>query len=530
MQNAKKTNNQSNPSSLDIQKQKAEWRKKGWSIPDLRGSKQIWYTLVKKLVELVEAGQAYDLDALPDISEITQPQPWRTYAAFLKGIGLVKNQAGKLILSDIGRKFLTEPTKRYLADQIQERFRLFGEVLDILEHEPATVEETDKQLCSSFGLNWNNLSNIRRRMDWLEVLGLIQPIGNHKWQVTDSGREALKDWYLVQPQVLEIMGTDTNDIEIGNAPEEIAILLQRLVDFPEMHKKRCTYNIWVPSPNRIENLRTIIQAASEQIARTDLFQFIEDEFNLRLSSVESMLPFLKASGLLEEVARNVYKATPAAKAWLETSSDLDFIRILHANMQFVGEMVKAAEKDVTRNDIYAQARLYGLNAEKARWIAGFLLEAGLLEEPQYLHLKATNIGKRFIAELPLAEADEEAVEPVNVLDGESMEGPQLLSRLEIICNRLHSTSTDPGAEEKGSGVAFEEAITDIFCFMGFKAERIGGAGNTDVVVKWKDEEDKNIIAIIDGKSKSGGQVSHSDISDVAIDTHKEKIMQIMWQL
>lgn len=522
MEKEKYMDGEINVTSIDIKKQKREWRKKGWSIPDIRGSKQIWYMLVRRLVELVDAAQAYDLDSLPDIYEITQPQSWRTYAAFLKGVGLVKNQAGRLILSDAGMKFLAEPTKRNLADQIQDRFRLFGEVLGILEIEPATVEDTDKQLCNSYGLNWNNLSNIRRRMDWLEVLGLIQAIGNRKWEVTDSGREALKDWCLVNPEALEYMDADMNDIEIDDPPEEIAILLQRLVDSPEMHKKRCTYNIWVPSPNRIENLRMIIQVACDQIVKKDLFEFIENEFNLRLSSAESMLPFLKASGLLEEVGRNIYVATSAAKAWLETGSDLDLIRILHANMQFVGEMIKAAENDIVRNDIYAQAKLYGLNTEKARWIAGFLVEAGLLEEPQYLHLKATHIGKRFVVGLPLAEVNEKVVEPTNVSDKEKAVGDQFFGKLEMVCNRLHIASTDPGAEGKNSGVAFEEAIAEIFCFMGFKAERIGGSGDTDVVVKWKDEEDKNIVAIIDGKSKSGGQVSHSDISDIAIDTHKEK--------
>ena len=58
--------------------------------------------------------------------------------------------------------------------------------------------------------------------------------------------------------------------------------------------------------------------------------------------------------------------------------------------------------------------------------------------------------------------------------------------------------------------------------MGFDAKRIGGPGDTDVIVRWKDNEGKNIIAIVDGKSKSSGSVSHSDISDVAIDMHKEK--------
>lgn len=508
--------------SMDIQKQKSEWRKKGWSIPDFRGGKQVWFTLVKRLVELVDDGQAYDLDSVPNIYDITQPQSWRAYAAFLKGVGLVRNQAGRLTLSDIGTHFLSEPTQRNLADQIQDRFRLFGEVLGILEIEPATVEEADKILCNSYGLDWNNLSNIRRRMDWLEVLGLIRAIGNRKWEVTDSGREALKDWCLVNPKVLELMDFEPNDIEINDPPEEIAILLQRLSDSPEMHKKRSTYNIWVPSPNRIENLRMIIQVAFDQITKMDLFGFVEKEFHLKLSTVESMLPFLKVSGLLEEVGRNVYVATPAAKAWLKTGSDLDFIRILHANMQFVGEMIKAAENDIIRNDIYAQAKLYGLNVEKARWIAGFLVEAGLLEEPQYLHLKATYMGRNFIAGLPLAEANRTVVEQTNELDEVKAVRAQCPSKFEMVCNRLHNTSTDPGAEGKGSGVAFEEAIADIFRFMGFKAERIGGSGDTDVVVKWKDEEDKYIVAIIDGKSKSGGQVSHGDISDVAIDAHKEK--------
>lgn len=507
--------------SVDMQKQKNEWRKKGWSIPDIRGGKQIWYALVKRLVALVEEGQANDLDSVPDIDGLTQPQSWRAYAAFLKSVGLVSNQAGRLTLSDSGKKFLAEPSQRNLANQIQDRFRLFGEVLAMLEKQPATIEDMNQRICDSYGLNWNNLHNIRRRMDWLEVLGLIQAIGNRKWEVTSSGREALKEWCLVDPEAIKFMDSEPDDIEIADPPEEIAILLQQLENLPEMHKKRSTYNIWVPSPNRIENLRIIIQASADRIARADLFKLIEEEFNLKSGSVESMMPFLKASGLLEEIGRNIYVATPAAKAWLETGSDLDFIRILHAHMQFVGEMIKAAENDIIRNDLYAQAKLYGLNVEKARWIAGFLREAGLLEETQYLHLRATHVGKRFLDGLPLAKADSVISEKSKDSDERETE-PRLPGELEIICGRLQRTSTDPGAEGKGAGVAFEEAIADVFCFMGFKAVRIGGSGDTDVVVKWKDEEGKNIVAILDGKSRVSGQVSHNDVSDVAIDTHKEK--------
>ncbi len=82
-------------------------------------------------------------------------------------------------------------------------------------------------------------------------------------------------------------------------------------------------------------------------------------------------------------------------------------------MRFVGEMIRAGNKDIIRNDLYAQTKVYGLNTEKAKWIAGFLIEADLLEEPQYLHLKATRLVNVFIKELPLVEDEAESI--INVI-------------------------------------------------------------------------------------------------------------------
>lgn len=497
------------------------WRRKGWSIPDLRGGKNQWFVLVKSLIILVNKNEVNNLDTMPMIPEIDSLQTWRVYAPFLKGIGLVNNQAGILHLTEVGFRFLNSPTQRHLASIIHDRIRLFGEVLNLIALTPMTVEETNARICEEYGLKWNNLSHIRKRMDWLEVLGMIQAIGNRKWEITMEGRDALKDWVLISSDVLELPEFNLNEIEILDPPEEIAMLIQRLTDSPELHNKRNTYNIWAPSPNRIENLRIIMQAASDKITRSEFFDFIRAEFKLKQSSVESMLPFLKAAGLIEEVGRNIYITTAAAKAWIETGNDLDFIRILHVHMQFVGEMIKYAENDIIRNDIYAQAQIYGLNTEKSRWIAGFLIEAGLLEETQYLHLKATPLGINFASSLPLLNKTKEDMED-NCVKDKDHEITLFNDRLEIIGNRLKTASRDPVAEGKVSGVAFEEAIAEMFIFMGFEAKRIGGSGDTDVLVHWKDIDGKRITAIIDGKSKSSGQVSHSDISDVAIDAHKDK--------
>ena len=200
-------------------------------------------------------------------------------------------------------------------------------------------------------------------------------------------------------------------------------------------------------------------------------------------------------------------------------ADIDFIRILHCHYRFVGEMIFFAENDVTRNEIYHEATKYGLNNEKARWIAGFLVEAGLLEEPQYLHLKASSFGIEFAKTLPLINE--------NIYNDEANNGNTIVeakknSSQEDLFEKLSAAAIDPSAEGKTAGIAFEEEIAKVFRYMGFEAKRIGGPGNTDVVVRWSDDADKTIIGIVDAKSKSNGQVSHNDVSDVAIDTHKEK--------
>ena len=510
--------------NTDIQKYKFEWKRKGWSIPELRGGKQEWFNIVTELIKKIAITSIADMSLSPELESTNTSYPWRTYAPFLKGVGLVCNHSGILSLSDIGKDFFKNPSKWQLACLLHDKYRLVGEILEVLISVPKTVEDIDKELCREYSLDWANLSNTRRRMDWLEVLGLIEGIGSRKWAVTDEGKRALEEWDIVTPDIVDIKTSAPSEINITPPPTEILELLSKLNSDPSLHNKRNTYNVWVPSPNRIENVRTIIQFAFERVTRSELFNFVEEEFNLKASSVESMMPFLRADGLIEEVGRNIYMATAAAKAWCESGNDLNFIRIIHAHKRFVGEMIMYANQVVTRNDVYEQAKKFGVNTEKARWIMGFLLEAGLLEETQYLHIKATPLGSKFVLELPLMEVLPES--PTIYEDSiEKNTEKEFLSDATAdnkIFEELKIAARNPLARGKASGVAFEESIAEIFNHMGFEAKRIGGAGNTDVVIRWKNNDGETITAVVDGKSKSGGTVSHGDVSDVAIETHKEK--------
>lgn len=61
-------------------------------------------------------------------------------------------------------------------------------------------------------------------MDWLEILDLIQSVGNRKWEATSAGKDALKDWRLVRPEALESFDySETSTIEIAAPPAEIAM-------------------------------------------------------------------------------------------------------------------------------------------------------------------------------------------------------------------------------------------------------------------------------------------------------------------
>lgn len=137
----------------DVQRQKAEWKRKGWSIPELRGSKQEWFNIVTELMHLIGSGAVVDLSLFPELNSADISYPWRTYAPLLKGVGLVSNRAGAISLTEIGKSFLISPSRMELASLLHNNYRLVGEVLNLLRKTPQTVEEVDKLLCREYSLD-----------------------------------------------------------------------------------------------------------------------------------------------------------------------------------------------------------------------------------------------------------------------------------------------------------------------------------------------------------------------------------------
>jgi hypothetical protein len=524
------TSAESSSNPHELSEQRALWRRQAGSIQGLLGGKAVWFPLTIELVKQIGEGHAIHLDSRPELSfdiESVEPRQggaaprmelmtWREAYGFLRGLRLVENTADGLRLTATGQELRSEPTPGRLAAIIADRVRLFAESLSMIAREPLTVDEVHERIRQRYQQPWKSNANTRIRMDWQEILGLIETIGNRRWSVTPVGRALLADRMLVQPEAFD--EKPESDAEIPEAPPEIAALLEEFSTSARTHESRNTYNIWVPSPtsspNKVENLRTIINATLGRIERKELFAFISETFGLRSSSVESMLPFLRASGLLTEVGRGMFEATPAAKAWIESGDDLNFIRILHANMRFVGEMIRAVENDVPRNEMYAEAATFGLNTDKCRWIASFLLNTGLIEESRYGSLRATPRGIALTAELPLAGAPETPRQPTVTPFAETAEQPPRTTQ------DLTWFSRHPQAKGELPGRAFEYAVRDAFLAMGFEARLISGSKDTDIVVTWREADGTATTAIVEAKARTSGIVSHTDVSDVGLETHK----------
>lgn len=461
--------------SHELAEQKALWRGQASSIPGLLGGKAVWVPLVLELLKQVGQGHAVDLDTKPKLSfdnRDVQPRQggasprsdtatWREYYGLLRGLRLVENGGGGLHLAAAGVELRSDPTPERLAMILASRIRLFAEVLLVIAEEPLTVDSVEERIQVLYKTSGQSKGGIRSRMDWQEVLGLIEPAGNRRWQITSLGRTLLGDRLIVTPEAFD----DGHEqmVEISPPPAEIAGLLDEFSTSARTHESRSTYNIWVPSPpsnpNKVENLRTVINAASEKIEREELFSFICQAFGLKRSSVESMLPFMRASGILVEVGRGVFEATPAARAWIESGDDINFVRILHANMRFVGEMIRTVEKDVTRNEMYSEASVFGLNTDKCRWIASFLLNTELIEEPRYGRLRATPRGSALLAELPLADVPDAQLE----INDHAQVAQQVKDVHSLgLSDDLIRLSREPLFGGQASGRAFENAYAMSF--------------------------------------------------------------------
>lgn len=126
--------------------------------------KKDYTKIIVGLIKQLELSSISIINDRPKLKGINDVRTWREYAPFLKGIGVVENNNGSLHLSKIGEELSSNLTFYNIATLMQQRFRIFGELLFFINEKESTIQEINEKVCSAYG----TYSNIRKRMNWLE--------------------------------------------------------------------------------------------------------------------------------------------------------------------------------------------------------------------------------------------------------------------------------------------------------------------------------------------------------------------------
>ena len=299
----------------------------------------------------------------------------------------------------------------------------------------------------------------------------------------------------------------------------------------------------------LENVCHYVQDDRPQL--TQLHRWLMECFKLTAGSVEIRMSFLVRVGLLD-MRGDVCSVAALTRRWLDTGESAVIIAQLHSRTQFIGEMLnelRAAHDSGSRLhtwDVLMVAKeRYGFGWTSAKQIdsrRGWLQSAGLVSVPSDKQFQVTPAGHALLerlelhvptAEAALAKSPQEPAAASRALDplpgAVSPESAQHSPPAEERRDERPDTHHEPAAaaalasELRASSVhsadhtRLEAAVRDAFEFLGFRAERLGGSGKTDVLLNAIRGKDHSYRVTVDAKSVGESSSSKGRLRDQQVD-------------
>ncbi|MFT7835130.1 restriction endonuclease [Saccharothrix sp. BKS2] len=414
-------------------------------------------------------------------------------------------------LTEAGRNVLRSRDGAVLMATIHANIRFIGEALadlgDGLTH--TELNEVAKR----YGLRWNSLDQVRRRVYWLRATGLVDYWSNGKAVPNDLGRAFLRGVTVVTPGELMVNPASSDlEVDLPDPPELLAARLEALGQ--DALRVRNRVFGYIAGGTNLSTIRVLVDAASPRIARKDFVKLCVDHCVVAESSAEQTLLTFRALGLLEQVGPDSFAATPLALDVLSSEEDVDFIRFLHLNVALMGEVLDAlgggaTAGEVTRSLADRYPRIGLSKDEIARRIA-FLAEAGMIERVG-LVVRQTPLGHALCSSLRLM-GPEEDDRPGQLPEQESTGRRE---RFRALGAELVEASVDSANYRR-----FERAIADAFAELGLGVESGGGPSKTDVIVDVWQSPTRRVRVAVEAKTDGGGTVTEQDVKFEALEEHR----------
>lgn len=273
----------------------------------------------------------------------------------------------------------------------------------------------------------------------------------------------------------------------------------------------------------LDSLRQILDFVERQRPSVDeLTHQLSEQFGSSASNARHISLFLRRVALVDEHA-GLLNLSDVSRRWMSENDDDLIVAQIHARVRFVGEMLAILDQPRSIEEILAvAASRFGLNWTTKAQIQrrrGWLQSAGMIDVDDEGLLYRTPKGTSLLGRLSVYEGSDKIEppdpppeprppEPKRIVVPEQLELIELVERLEATA--IASRSPDD----------FEYAIRDAFAFLGFRAEKLGGAGKTDVVADADLGRDASYRVIIDAKTTGRGAVSDSQIDWDTLEDHR----------
>lgn len=148
-----------------------------------------------------------------------------------------------------------------------------------------------------------------------------------------------------------------------------------------------------------------------------------------------------------------------------------------------------------------------------------MADAGLVERIDWTRYRATPSGLELATQLPLEAEHQSGIqqEQHEQPGYQQVDGTPSNGDVSTICADLRTFSRMSDASED-----FERTIARAFEYFGFKAEHLGGAGKTDVLVTAELSATDRFRSIIDAKASATGIITDNAVKFDALKDHQRK--------
>ena len=505
------------------------WAERSQTIGALPGKREDFLAVLRIVLGSLPAGPGMKVSLVrangtsvdSDLEEVCKRQ--------LSAMGLVsRGTDGTWLPTAAASSWLADESSHSLAVYLQGRVKLFGELLQALPETRARADLLEK--ARSFGLFWTSSDQIHRRIAWFTALRLVERWGN-RYVLTASGEAFLGEVILTLPDEAAKTSPSAllDETELPEPADWVARQIRELT--PAALRGRKSLIGYIPRGRKaqgrneagggqslIESVKAVCDILDSGATAEEFFERCSSKLGMKKSSFTSTLHSFRHLGAIDLVAFQRYGVSAEFSGLLDLGNEIDLVRYLHARYAFVAEMLGHADAATQVGELARVAKeQYGqpLSDAEVRTRLGFLNDAGLVERIDWMRYRTTGLGRSLAAELPLSEplgerADEGADEEVANTDDPPATAETLASQLRACAYRSDAS------EE------FEAAVATAFRFLGFRAEHLGGSGQTDVLLTAELATAERYQAIVEVKSSAGGIVAENNVKFDALKDHQRK--------